>query len=541
MDRFVADGKRRKQNGNWPTLLMLGTVATILCGCASAEKEVQRVAKDWCTTIRGSQVIPVYPLTEDVQPGDIFLVQLPVDRQQEIYKAKGFLPLDNHIARINPVGYDDFYSHSFLTNGDHVSNILPKDWIRPHGAGMYFGTNGSNSHCWLAAPRAAFPSYSFTVRNGAGLNLAVPVQGVPVALGLLASDAASGSVQIQDARTLGVDTISLYDQLRRWAVTNAGFLHHFGASATGKKTNFLRVITRVYASGHMVVTLKDASNRSAGIDAGVPKPVNLLVPELPQGAASSPTTALQNYTNAWSALSEMVKGASAAKDAAGNILPGGSLRLAAASSRSVSLDEVFDPPVILGYLGFDCAIYKGGVLGPPIPTHAVLDPHFNLGGLLSMNPVYGQMFDRAVYGMLANDTTDKGKAIRTRLDGLEAYVPNEFTNYEMEGTNGPLVARKLDSNQLHSPEFAGYLDYHAFRAKLDTSVKALNEALALSEFKFKNLAGQTLDITANIPARRDLEQARAYYTNLQEQSASNSNIQGAFSDAYAYYLEKLLQ
>ena len=197
--------------------------------------------------------------------------------------------------------------------------------------------------------------------------------------------------------------------------------------------------------------------------------------------------------------------------------------------------------VILGYLGFDCAIYKGGVLGPPIPTHAVLDPHFNLGGLLSMNPVYGQMFDRAVYGMLANDTTDKGKAIRTRLDGLEAYVPNEFTNYEMEGTNGPLVARKLDSNQLHSPEFAGYLDYHAFRAKLDTSVKALNEALALSEFKFKNLAGQTLDITANIPARRDLEQARAYYTNLQEQSASNSNIQGAFSDAYAYYLEKLLQ
>jgi hypothetical protein len=518
--------------------------SSFLSGCASREKQLQKTAKDWCTTIRSSQVIPVYPLTEDIQPGDIFLVQVPVDRQQEIYKAKGFLPLDNHIARLDPAGYDSFYSHSFLTNDGKVINTLPRDWIRPHGAGMYFGTNGSNSHCWLAAPRAGFPSYSFTVRNGAGLNLAVPVQGVPVALGLLASDAASGSVQIQDARTLGVDTISLYDQLKHWAGTNAGFLHHFGASGSQKKTNFLRVITRVYASGRMVVTLKDASNRSAGVDAGVPKPVNLLVPDLPNGT-TTPQTALQNYTNAWSALSEMVSAASKAKDAAGNILPGGSLRLAAASSRSVSLDEVFDPPVILGYLAFDCTIYKGGILGPPIPTHAVLDPSFNLGGLLSMNPVYGQMFDRTVYGMLTSDPTGKGKAIRTKLDGLGAYVPNEFTEYRTEKPGSApdhlLVAGKLDSTVLRNSESPGYLDYHAFRARLDASIKSLDEALALSKFKYKNVAGQTLDVTPDLPARRDLEQARAYYTSLQDQTTSNSNIQSAFSDAYAYYLEKLLQ
>ena len=48
------------------------------------------------------------------------------------------------------------------------------------------GTNGTNTVAWKAAPRVAVPSYSFTVRNGAGLSLAVPVQGLPVGLSLLA-------------------------------------------------------------------------------------------------------------------------------------------------------------------------------------------------------------------------------------------------------------------------------------------------------------------------------------------------------------------
>jgi hypothetical protein len=352
------------------TLVML-TVAWICSGCASAGKQVQRAAKDWCMTIRGSQVIPVYPLIEDIQPGDVFLVQVPIDQQQQLYKDKGFLALDNLIARINPSGYDDFYSHSFLNS--EATNLLPRDWIRPNGIGLYSGTNGTNTRAWQTAPRAAFPSYSFTVQNGSGLSLAVPVSGVPVGLSLLASDAASGTIQIEDARTLGVDIISLYDQLKSWAATNTVFLQNFGASTEHKKTNYLRVVTRVYATGKMMVSLKDASNRSGGLDVGVPKPVNLLTPELPAAATNTPESALKNYTNAWNVISDSVKGASALTNAAGQVLPGGSLRLAAASARTVSLDETFDPPLIFGYLGFDCAINADGSLAPPNPTQAVLD------------------------------------------------------------------------------------------------------------------------------------------------------------------------
>ena len=309
-------------------------------------------------TIRGSQVIPVYPLTEDIQPGDIFLVQVPIDKQQELYELNGFLALDNHLDRINPIGYDRFYAYSFFAKG--VTNELPRDWIRPAG------TNQS----WQLAPHVAFPSYSFTVRNGAGMNLAVPVEGVPVGLSLMASDAASGTIEIKDSYTMGVDTISLYRQLGDWAKANTDFLGYFGPG--GKQTNYLRVVTRIYATGKMSVSLTDASSRSGGLDVGVPKPVNLLSPALPANSTNTAEAAFQNYTNGWNTLSQIVQAAGAAKDAAGNVLPGGSLRLTAASARSVSMDESFTPPIVFGYLGFDCAIATNGELGAPIPTYAVL-------------------------------------------------------------------------------------------------------------------------------------------------------------------------
>ncbi len=67
-------------------LVKLVILILTVAGCAttnSSSKQLERIAKDWCLSIRASQVIPVYPLTEDIQPGDVFLVQTPVDKQVE--------------------------------------------------------------------------------------------------------------------------------------------------------------------------------------------------------------------------------------------------------------------------------------------------------------------------------------------------------------------------------------------------------------------------------------------------------------------------
>lgn len=339
-------------------------------GCASTSKETQleSVARDWSKVMRASQIIPVYPLTEDLQPGDVFLVQLPIDQQQAIYKAKGYLPLDHHILRLDPERFSDFYDRSFLAHNTNAT--LPGDWIRPRQTGS--GTS-SNNLSWQAAPHAAFPTYAFTVKKGAGLNLAVPVQGVPVGLSLMGTDSANGTIAIRKAATLGVDIVSLYRQVQAWARTNAEFLAPFAPLPEGAKRNYLRIVTRIYAAGEMDVALADASSRSAGLDVGVPKPVELLYADLPSGIANPGPATLNNFATNVSVLNKMLSEDQPLPG--GKFLPGGSLRVNAASSRFVSMRETFPYPMVIGYLGFDCTILSGGVLGPPIPTHARLEAH----------------------------------------------------------------------------------------------------------------------------------------------------------------------
>ena len=413
-------------------------------GCASSETQVQKAAKDWCMTIRGSQVIPVYPLTEDIQPGDIFLVQVPIDQQQKLYDKSGFLALDNHLARLNPGGYADFYAHNFLARSS--TNDLLLDWIRP----------GGTNQAWQLAPHAAFPSYSFAVQNGAGLNLAVPVEGVPVGLSLLASDAASGTVQIQDAHTVGVDTLSLYRQVQQWSTTNKDFLANFGTPETAKNRNYLRIVSRLYLTGRMTVSLKDASSRSGGVDVGAGKPVNLLVPQLSNGS-NAPEATLQNYTNAFSTLSQVVAAATAAKDAAGNMLPGGSLRLAAASSRSVSLDETFNPPLVVGYLGFDCAIEPGGILGSPIPTYANLDSNSKLSPFENAQVILVQSGDNKAKIKAAYNAATDAKKAAIRQMALDLKLIPDVTP---DGTFITVLNRGIDlTNQVVNQKFQTLADF----------------------------------------------------------------------------------
>ncbi|MCA9283803.1 MAG: hypothetical protein KDA22_01210, partial [Phycisphaerales bacterium] len=343
-------------------------MALLVGGCGiDKQSQLEAVARDWCYTIRASQVIPVYPLTEDLQPGDVFLVQVPVERQQELYQANGFLPLDYHIARLQPFAYGDFYSHSFVdpppAGAEPMDPRLPRNWMRP-----------ASGDPWTPAPNAAFPTYSFSVQRGAGLNLAVPVYGVPVGLSLLGSDSATGTILIGKSHTYGVDTVSLYRQLQEWAQANRGFLAAFEPDADSPRRNYLRVVTRIYNTGEVDILLNDASSVSAGADVGAPRPVDLLRSEPGSGAT------FENYRQNLDKLNSMLAApessgglVSAAAGAVGGAIPGGSLRVNAAGGRTISMSQSFAEPLVIGYLGFDVAIGRAGVLGAPIPTHAVLD------------------------------------------------------------------------------------------------------------------------------------------------------------------------
>ncbi|NIO05015.1 MAG: hypothetical protein GTN74_10485 [Proteobacteria bacterium] len=334
-------------------------ILMVWTGCATQlrNRELEQVAKDWSMVIRASQVIPVYPLTEDLQPGDIFLVQLPIDRQHEIYTQRGFLPLDNMIHRINPTGYKRFYEKSF--DAGDSDKPLPKHWLTP-----------GKPEAWSEAPYASFPTYSFSVRSGGGFNLALPVQGVPVGLSLMGGDAEQGTVTIADAHTYGVDTVSLRRDVLVWARDNRTFLRNFAPE--GDKQNYLRIVSRVYLTGRLNISLQSSRSLGAAVSGGAPKPVDLVVPS--PGSDPQEVT-LKSYEKNVEALNKMLEeGLKKIKLAdVDRFLPGATVKVVSASAGSISLLETFNRPVVIGYLGFDMAIGPGGVLGPPIPTHAVLE------------------------------------------------------------------------------------------------------------------------------------------------------------------------
>src|SRR4029450_7124867 len=140
---------------------------------------------------------------------------------------------------------------------------LPKFWLEP-------GKPAS----WTLAPNASFPTYSLSARRGGGFNVALPVQGIPVGLSLLGGDATQGTITIAEARTYGVDTISLYDDVRRWADSNRGFFQYYGGEP--QRTNYLRVVSRVYITGRINVSLQGSKSSGATLSGGASKPGDLV-------------------------------------------------------------------------------------------------------------------------------------------------------------------------------------------------------------------------------------------------------------------------
>lgn len=442
-------------------LLLLGACSST----TSKQAHLENVAKDWCLAIRASQVMPVYPLTQDLQPGDVFLVRLPIDRQQLAFKERGYLPLDNHVARLDPDGYAAFYRKSFPVPA--TAPDLPLAYLQA-------------APPWTTAPHAGFPTYSFSVSRGGSLQLAIPVSGVPVGLSLLGTDAAEGTISIGKARTLGVDTVSLDRQLRGWAeqADNRRFLA--GLASTSTQKNYLRIVTRVYLTGELDVSLRSSAQRAGGVAAGFEGVAAALVPQAPVSGSDTSQTNATNYSAAIDALNRQLAGQDRAPAGA---TPGGSLRIVAASARTISLREDFDPPLVIGYLGFDCEIGRGGVLGPAVPTYALASGQLGGEAFLAATPTGKAYLDQwwlAAYQIAESRQNDDASARRVveMCDGLARFVPPVFEVYERQIDNELIESSR--SVPLERPRT--YATFRQWQANLASSIRNLTGALAMPSF-----------------------------------------------------------
>jgi hypothetical protein len=353
------------------TGVLLLCVLALGCGpTRQSSAQLARVAKDWCLAIRASQIIPVYPLTEDVQPGDVYLVQVPYETQIKVYQGRGFLPLENLVTRMYPEGYATFYRNRYgIADAD---SFPPGVWQFP-------------STDYARAPRAAFPTYGFSVSRSEGLNAAVPVQSIPVGLNLLNSSSAHGSVAIKKVYTFGMPVVDVQRQILQWADKdeNRNFLRQFDKKdKKGRAAFLLRVVNRVYMTNEVAVSLF-ANEAFAGTgDVGMKRPVELL--DISKKGAADAFAEVNRILNQ-PATQPTAAGAPAApapaappatqpaSQPAPQPIVGASIKLTMASSRSVSLTETFDRPLVIGYLAFDLPILDDGKLGAPVSTQAQLE------------------------------------------------------------------------------------------------------------------------------------------------------------------------
>ena len=393
-----------------------------ITGCMEQDKrqQLEKVAKDWCTTIRASQVIPVYPLTEDIQPGDVFLVRTPIQKQAEEYTKKGFLPLDQRMTRFFGIDYRSFYQNSFGT-ADHYNT--PHHWQFPPGGLPVSLTAQKNkkdrpegeepavtgeekpavpdkegatvsTHEWLTdwpnAPRVMFPSYSFNVQSGQGVTAALPIKGIPVGLSLMNADRAKATVSIKDAYTYGVPLDWIHAQIKNWAQKplNKEMLDSYRKAAVksekpldrlfrilngnAEPTVYLRVINRVYLTGSLDVSMDTAKSWGFGGKAG--EAPNAKIPTL-DNASSLEESVVEGYKSTLNALNETLdvnNGSGVLGKAMAGKGYGGRLKVVWAGGRSVTLSETFDRPLVIGYLGFDFPIMPDGRLGLPVATRDIL-------------------------------------------------------------------------------------------------------------------------------------------------------------------------
>lgn len=211
-------------------------VSSVGCVSNDIEESYQSVAKSWNQMVRASQVIPVYPLREDIRPGDMFITPFTTRTEIESWKEGGYLRLDNVYARLN-VDVDSEQSQ----------------------------------------PRAAFPTYSFSVDSRTGGGLALPVSSVPVALAVSGAKSATGTISFKDAYSNGKSDSEINKLVQAW-VDNKNIQAELKEYTQNENHKFyvLRVITRTFSVKSVDVSLSFAE--SAGFKGQVGAPPS--TPEL---------------------------------------------------------------------------------------------------------------------------------------------------------------------------------------------------------------------------------------------------------------------
>ena len=200
--------------------------------------------------------------------------------------------------------------------------------------------------------------------------MGLPVQGVPIAFGVLGAKNANATVTLSDAYTVGRDETELFKAAKKWVGQRTNlveftprYVRTKGSGHYVVSYNYLRVITRVYYARTVSISLANKSVSGGNLTAGIPTSADLLKQSDDYGKLLDRLNA--GLTNG--VLTTIIS-------TNGAVSAGGSLKFSSLINQTVSMNETFERPLVIGYLAFDVPIGFEGELGDrPLSTQVRLD------------------------------------------------------------------------------------------------------------------------------------------------------------------------
>ncbi len=439
MVKTVVSSSSSPNRSNAPATLLIVMLLFISEGCATrtARKHMEGVAKGWSETVRASQVIPVYPMSEDVHVGDVYLVRSSIAKQHAEYRASGFLALQHRQVRLPYTNYSKVYFDGYWE--DEYGSVPHKaltytNQTQPASANSSVSNNSAPVFTLANAARVAFPTYSFAAQSGYGLSAAFPVEGIPVALSFLGTDQVNGSVIISDARTYSGDLEQLFSMLSAWAKDTNSLQHLKSAALSASPTPvYLRVVTRVYMAREIAMSLNKFRSRGGSGDVGTSSGIRL---------ANEDGSFNTNYIGVLNALNAN----RAALDALTKV--GASGQFVSIGDTSIGLKQSFDRQLVFGYIGFDVQVYENGDIGFPIPTFQ----HLASGiGEAARQGIYTRRYKKHLRELAKSDPSRARELmvrVSKKLDAREFIFFDDFirTNWPDPSSNhvNPITEETVD-------------------------------------------------------------------------------------------------
>ena len=330
--------------------------------------------------------MPLYPLEEDIRPGDVFLTTNSIDSEIDSWNRQGFLPLVNRYARIpiESYRYTDFYANT---------------------------SDKTDPPSFTRQPKTAFPSYTFKVDKRGALGLAIPLSSVPVALSVSGARRATGSVVLGGASTQGLPDMQMHEIIIEWASDKevkmalkrkADMARWLQKGTSRYNPLILRVVTRVFSVSNANVSLSFQQASGFGVQAGSPpdtpellgtseedyqkritelnqtielqqelneaEPVEMPVDSLSvttDSKISSLKAELQavkqlQAMNQIQALRRNLERKAMINEFGGFILPGGAGRITGLTARGITMKETFEKPLVVGYWASEYLVLGDG-------------------------------------------------------------------------------------------------------------------------------------------------------------------------------------